>query len=148
MRDNASSFANGENTRFTSSNICDFILFDDVSKTLFLLECKSTKGSSVSLSMIRDNQIKGLKEAGKHNLVPGLLINFRNEANNTFFISVNNFSNMINAIGKKSFNLNDLENFGAIKIESTKKRTRHTYNIQKLIQDLNVEVNNGDKIKS
>ena len=38
LRDNASSFANGTNTRFTSSNICDFILFDDMSKTLFLLE--------------------------------------------------------------------------------------------------------------
>ena len=63
LRDNASSFANGTNTRFTSSNICDFILFDDMSKTLFLLECKSTKGTSVSLSMLRDNQIKGLKEA-------------------------------------------------------------------------------------
>lgn len=138
LRDNASSFANGTNTRFTSSNICDFILFDDMSKTLFLLECKSTKRTSVSLSMIRDNQIKGLKEAGKHKLVSGFLINFRNEKNDTYFISIDNFSVMIDNVGKKSFNIKDLENFGAFKIESTKKRTRYTYNIQKMINELHI----------
>ena len=86
LRDNASSFANGTNTRFTSSNICDYILYDDITKTLYLIECKSTKGTSIPLSMIRDNQIKGLKEAGKHKLVSGFLINFRNEKNDTYFI--------------------------------------------------------------
>lgn len=138
LRDNASSFANGTNTRFTSSNICDFILFDDLSKTLFLLECKSTKGTSVSLSIIRDNQIKGLKEAGKHKLVSGFLINFRNEGNDTYFISIDNFLDMIDNLKKKSFNIKDLENFGATKIKSTKKRTRYTYNIQKMINELHI----------
>lgn len=138
LRDNASSFANGTNTRFTSSNICDFILFDDMSKTLFLLECKSTKGTSVSLSMLRDNQIKGLEEAGKHKLISGFLINFRNEKNDTYFISIDNFSVMIDNIKKKSFNAKDLESFGAIKIESTKKRTRYTYNIPKMIDELHI----------
>lgn len=88
-----------------------------MSKTLFLLECKSTKGTSISLSMIRDNQIKGLKEAGRHKLVSGFLINFRNEKNDTFFISIDDFLDMVDKIKKKSFNIKDLENFGAIKIE-------------------------------
>lgn len=138
LRDNASSFANGTNTRFTSSNICDYIMFDDITKTLFLIECKSTKGTSIPLSMIRDNQIKGLKEAGNHMLVSGFLINFRNEKNDTYFISISNFSDMINSVKKKSFNMKDLENFGAIKIESAKKRTRYTYNIQKMIEELHI----------
>lgn len=138
LRDNASSFANGTNTRFTSTNICDYILFDDITKTMFLIECKSTKRTSISLSMIRDNQIKGLKDAGNHMLVAGFLINFRNDKNDTYFISINNFSDMINDIKKKSFNIKDLETFGAIKIESTKKRTRYTYNIQKMINELHI----------
>lgn len=109
-----------------------------MSKTLFLLECKSTKGTSISLSMIRDNQIKGLKEAGRHKLVSGFLINFRNEKNDTFFISIDDFLDMVDKIKKKSFNIKDLENFGAIKIESTKRRTRYSYNIQKMINELHI----------
>ncbi len=113
-------------------------MYDDITKTLYLIECKSTKGTSIPLSMIRDNQIKGLKEAGKHKLVSGFLINFRNEKNDTYFIPINNFSDMINSIKKKSFNINDLENFGATKIESNKKRTRYTYDIQKMINELHI----------
>lgn len=79
-----------------------------------------------------------MKEAGKHKLVSGFLINFRNEKNDTYFISIDNFLDMIDKIEKKSFNMKDLENFGAVKIESTKKRTRYTYNIQKMINELHI----------
>lgn len=136
MRDNASSFANGDKTRFTSSNICDFVLFDDNSKNLFLIECKSTKSTSIPLTMLRENQIKGLLDANKHNLIAGLLLNFRNEKNDTFFISIDKFIEMINKLDKKSLNVKDLEVNNAIKIECQKKRTRYKYNICKLIGDL------------
>ena len=136
LRDNASSFANGDNTRFTSSNICDFILFDDNSKNLFLLECKSTKSTSIPLTMLRENQIKGLLDANKHNLIAGLLLNFRNENNDTFFISIDRFIEMINKLGKKSLNVKDLENNNAVKIDNHKKRTRYKYDIYKLMGDL------------
>ena len=138
LRDNASSFANGTNTRFTSSNICDYILFDDITRTLFLIECKSTKGTSVPLTMIRDSQIQGLQEASKHDLVTGILVNFRNENNDTFFITIDEFIDMTSSLNKKSFNVKDLESIGAIRIESTKKRTRHTYNIEKLIKEIHL----------
>lgn len=133
LRDNASSFSNGTNTRFTSSNICDYILFDDLSKTLFLLELKSTKNTSIPLCMIRKNQIKGLQEAGQHNLVAGFLFNFRNEKNDTFFMDINSFINMAGRAGKMSFNIKDLENNNAARIESIKKRTRYAYNIKSLV---------------
>lgn len=136
LRDNASSFANGENTRFASSNICDFILLDDNSKTMFLIECKSTKSSSIPLTMIRDNQIKGLSDAGKHNLIAGLLINFRNENNDTFFIPIQKFINMTNNTSKKSFNIKDLESINAIRVLSNKKRTRYNYQIDKFIKEV------------
>lgn len=138
MRDNASSFANGTNTRFTSSNICDYILLDDTTKTLFLLECKSTKGTSIPLTMIRENQIEGLINANKHNLVAGLFINFRNERNDTFFILIDKYLNMMELLNKKSFNIHDLEEIGATRIESEKKRTRYRYNINKMIKELHL----------
>ena len=138
LRDNASSFAGGEKTRFASSNICDYILFDDNTRTLFLIECKSTKGTSIPLTMIRENQINGLLEASKHNLVAGLLVNFRNENNDTFFVEIDKFVDMINSLNKKSFNVKDLEKIGAIRVESTKKRTRHTYNIEKLVNEMHL----------
>lgn len=85
--------------------------------------------------MIRQNQIDGLLEANKHNLVAGLIINFRNENNDTFFITIDEFIDMTSSLNKKSFNVKDLESIGAIRIESTKKRTRYTYNIENLVKE-------------
>lgn len=138
LRDNASSFSGGSQTRFTSSNICDYIVYDDLTKTLFLLELKSTKNTSISLNMIRKNQIEGLSKAGKHNLVAGLIFNYRNENNDTFFMNINNFINMINNIGKKSFNVKDLQNYNAIRIDCHKKRTRYQYDINKMIGEISL----------
>lgn len=135
FRDNAASFGNGNNTRFASSNICDYLLFDDESRTLYLLELKSTQGTSIPLSMIRDNQLKSLQEASKHNLIAGFLCNFRNENNDTFFIKIIDFVKMMENINKESFNINDLLNNNAIRIESKKKRTRYTYNIKKFVEE-------------
>lgn len=135
LRDNASSFSGGTNTRFTSSNICDYIAYDDISRTLFLWELKSTKGTSVPITMIRQNQIDGLLEASEHNLVAGLIVNYRNTNNDTFFILIDDYIDMINSINKKSFNPKDVEKYGGIRIESTKKRTRFSYNMDKLIKE-------------
>ena len=88
--------------------------------------------------MIRQNQIDGLLEASKHNLVAGLIINFRNEYNDTFFITIDEFVDMTSSLNKKSFNVKDLESIGAIRIESTKKRTRYTYNISDLIKEIHL----------
>ena len=109
-----------------------------MTRTLYLIECKSTKGTSVPLSMIRNNQIEGLQEASKHNLVAGILVNFRNENNDTFFILIDEFIDMMNSINKKSFNIKDLESIGATRVASTQKRTRYTYNIEKLVGELHL----------
>lgn len=138
LRDNASAFAGGENTRFTSSNICDYLLLDDKTRTLFLVECKSTKGTSIPLSMIRQSQIDGLKEASEHHLVAGLLVNYRNENNDTFFILIDEYLDLIKSLNKKSFNVKDLIDIGATRIESEKKRTRYKYNIEKMIRELHL----------
>lgn len=136
LRDNASSFAGGTNTRFASSNICDCLIFDDSSMTLFLIECKSTKGTSVPLNMIRENQIRGLLDASQHRLVAGLLVNYRNENNDTFFIKIKDFVDMVDGLNKKSFNSKDLIENGSFRVESDKKRTRYKYNLEKLIKEI------------
>ena len=135
LKDNAASFSGGSNTRFASHNMCDFIMFDDNSRTLYAIELKSTKSASVTLSMIRDNQIEELTKASKHNLVAGFLINFRNNSNDTYFIEMCDFNKMVSEVNKKSFNKKDLINYNAIYVESTCKKVNYKYNIKKFIKD-------------
>lgn len=138
LRDNASSFSGGNNTRFTSNNICDYIMMDDTTKTLYLLELKTTKSTSIPLSLIRRNQIDGLLEASNHNLIAGIIANFRNGNNDTFFIDIKDFRKMTANINKKSFNIKDLENINGIRIYSNKKRTRYKYNIERFVNEVHL----------
>lgn len=135
LRDNAASFSGGNNTRFSSTNICDYIMFHNESRTLYLLEMKSTKSSSIPYTMIKDNQIDGLTEASKHMVVPAFVFNYREKDNATYFMLIDDFNDMKSELMKKSFNIEDLEKYGAIKIDSEKKRTRYRYNINKMIKE-------------
>ena len=83
--------------------------------------------------MIKDNQIKGLTEANKHDVVPCFIFNYREKNNATYFMHINNFLTMKNELNKKSFNIQDIEKYGAIYIESEKKRTRYRYNVDVLV---------------
>ena len=76
--------------------------------------------------------------ASKHNLVAGLLVNFRNKSNDTFFILIDEFVEMMNSIQKKSFNVQDLQKYGITKVNSTKKRTRYIYDISQMINKLHL----------
>lgn len=40
LKDNAASFASGENTRFASHNMCDCLVLDDKSKNTLLFRAK------------------------------------------------------------------------------------------------------------
>lgn len=113
-------------------------MHDDETRTLFLIECKSTKGTSIPLTMLRQNQIDGLKEASKHMLVAGMLLNFRNENNDTFFLLIDEYLDMMEFLNKKSFNIKDLESIGATRIKSEKKRTRYKYDVQSMINELHL----------
>ena len=135
LRDNAASFSGGTNTRFASSNICDYLLFDNDTRTLYLLELKSTKSSSISYTMIRDNQIKELTEASKYNLIAGFIFNYREKNNATYFMLIDDFNEMTSEINKKSFNILDVEKYGAIKIDNEKKRTRYKYDIDSFVNE-------------
>lgn len=135
FRDNAASFSGGTNTRFASSNICDYLLFHNQTKTLYLLELKSTKSSSIPYTMIRDNQIKELTEASNNDLVAGFIFNYREKNNATYFMLIDDFNEMTSEINKKSFNMSDVEKYGAVKINSEKKRTRYRYDIDSFVNE-------------
>lgn len=138
LRDNAASFSGGNQTRFSSTNICDFILFDDITRKLYLCELKSTKGSSIPYTMIKENQIDGLLSADKHNLISCFIFNFREKNNDTFFMYIQDFEKMKKELLKKSFNTSDLIQYNAIKIDYQKKRTRYKYDIEKMINDTDI----------
>jgi recombination protein U len=85
---------------------------------------------------IKRHQILGLRNASKYkNTICGFIINFR-KVNKTFFLSINQFDEMIKGLNKKSFNLDDTIQAGAILIEQTIKRTHYKYNIDKFINDM------------
>ena len=150
LRDNAASFSGGTNVRFASSNICDYILFDDTTSTLLLLELKSTKGKSLTYwrkdfdgksFMIKKNQILGLTEANKHNLIAGLVINFREYDNRTFFIDIDEFNKLTKDLNKKSINIDDIEKCKHIEISNVQKKIRYLYDIEEFLE----EINGGNK---
>ncbi|MBQ0035593.1 MAG: hypothetical protein KBT35_01610 [Firmicutes bacterium] len=144
FNDNAASFGGSVNTRFSSTNECDYELFDPESRTLYFLELKSSLNSLTfwrddfdkGTFQIKKNQILGLQKFNKYeNVVCGLIVNFRNtESNDTFFIYIDDFVKYTKELNKKSININDVKHMNPINIECTKKRTNYSYNIEDLIE--------------
>lgn len=147
FNDNAASFGGSTNTRFSSTNECDYELFDPASRTLYFLELKTTLGSLTywrkdfedkkkkQSFQIKKNQIEGLNKFSKYNnTVCGFIINFRaTEGNNTYFVSIDNFLNYTSSLDKKSINEKDVLLMNPIVIENRIKRVRYTYDIDDFI---------------
>lgn len=116
-----------------SRNPCDFIMYSK--PELFLLELKSTKGTSFSFDekIIKKNQLKKLKEASKTDgVVTGLVFNFRpipnKRDNSTYFVSINNFLGFKKTCKKHSLNEQDCRDIG-FKIINTKLKVHYHYNV-------------------
>ena len=97
--------------------------------------------------MIHAHQTKSLLKFSQYDYVyAGFLLNFRKEKcdsdydENTYFIDVNAFQDMCDNIGKKSFNEKDLTEYGATIVFGKKKRTRFIWNIDKMIDDICVNI--------
>ena len=152
FKDNMSAF--DKTAKYARDNICDFIMHDDNSSLLLLVELKSTISSSMTFWRedfdqdkkyeIRKNQIQGLAKASKHKLSAGLIFNFRAYDNKTFFLDIHDFLRFLNSTTKKSINLNDVVAFGGIEIDSSKKRTRYKYDVNKLVEEILKNEENRD----
>lgn len=143
LNDNASSWNGGTFTRFTSTNECDFILYDDNTMLLYGLELKSTKGNSLSFWRkdferkdkkksfhIRKCQILGLEKWSEHKGIYGFVFNFREPNNDTYFVNIKNFINYTSTLSKKSINVEDILQMQPIKIQSTKKILHYKYDTE------------------
>lgn len=138
LRDSAGTWQGGTNTRFTSSNICDYIVF--ANSWLFLLELKSHKGASIPIApkendkgkithygVIKVNQLEGLNEAlKKKDVEAGFLFNL-SDKEKTWFVEVSKVAEAIKE-EKKSLSLEWLEQHGTL-IPQQKKRTRYKYDL-------------------
>ena len=149
LNDNAASFGESTNTRFTSTNECDFLLFENDTRTLYGLELKTTLGSLTywrkdfedknkkQSFQIKKNQILGLEKFSQYDGgIFGFVINFRKTSeNHTFFISISDFLKYTNTLSKKSINIHDVLQMNPIKIENRLLRTNYWYNLEKFFQD-------------
>lgn len=130
LRDSAGAWQGGQNTRFTASNICDFIVFSQ--DALFLLELKSHKGKSLPLSCIRANNLKQMLKAAEHeNIFSMFIVNFR-DVEETYAIHANQIEFYFKENPeKKSIPLQFFRN--GIEIPQTKLKTHYRYSVESLL---------------
>jgi penicillin-binding protein-related factor A (putative recombinase) len=129
-------------------NQYDFFFYYD--GLLVPLEIKSTAQKSVSLdnSMIKEHQVKSLLEAAQYEGVsPGLLINYREYNNQTYFVHINDFVEYQAAtkgepkreykskVLKSSISLNICAEVG-IEVKYEKKRVHYRYDVIGLVQEI------------
>lgn len=151
LNDNAAAWSGGENTRFASTNECDFILYDDDSRTLYGLELKSTQGNSFTFwredfedktkkqsFMIKKKQILGLNKWGEHKGVFGIIFNFRNHNNKTYFVYIDKFIKYTAILTKKSINLYDVLHMQPVEIKNEMLRTNYRYDIEAFLNETSI----------
>ena len=127
--------------RFSHHSPCDFILFDG--ELLYSIELKTFAGScsfertKEDKGVIHHYQIKSLKNFYQYkNVCSGFILDFR-KTDNTYFLSIEDWDNLIASIDKKSFNENDLLKYSnPILIEKKKLKINYRYNIQKFLNDV------------
>ena len=152
LNDNAASFGQSSSTRFASTNECDFLMYENNSRTFYGLELKSIGHDSLTywredfeVKIIDENgkektkkqsfnirkcQIEGLKKwSENYNGVFGLIINFRSKNNRTFFVYIDEFLKYTNGLDKKSINFNDILKMKPIEISCELKRVNYKYDM-------------------
>ena len=109
------------------SNPADFRIYKY--PYLMLLELKSTKGKSLPFSRIRDNQLKGMLKAIKHDgIYGGFVINYRDLAE-TYYIPVELVANYKAMNDRKSIPVDWCREWGT-KLEQELKRVRYKYDLE------------------
>lgn len=146
LSDSSLSWQHERTSRFTVDNPCDFLVFQK--PNLFAIECKSTKYKSMSFSlepkekaMIKAHQINSLINFSLiDGIYAGFILNFRNDEDIskgvTYWLSIQDFSDFVESSNKSSINRLDVIQHNGIIIEQKLKRTRFTYDIQKMISDI------------
>lgn len=146
IKDTDSAYNHTATSLYTHDNLCDYFMF--CQGVLYALELKSTCYKSIGFEldpqkpqkMIKAHQVNGLtKLIPYENIIGGFVFNFRDEDRDneqTYFMRIEDFNEFACNTDKKSINAGDIVTYGGIPIESTKKRKWFTYNIDKMIDDI------------
>ena len=103
--------------KFASANICDYICFDG--KKLYLIECKSHKGTTFPFSCLRQYD-KLICYKDKENIIAGCIV-WYTDFDKVIFAPISTIEQMIKD-NKKSINIKDIDKYNIIVIPSIKKR--------------------------
>lgn len=143
--DAAQSFnTNNQNLRFSAKSPCDYFMFDG--EFLYTIELKSVGTKSISFErektdngVIHKHQIDNLKKFVTYkNMISGFIFDFR-LSDITYFCTINDFSNMIENLDKKSFNETDLmKGCNPIIIKKRKLRVNYRYDVNTFLQEAKV----------
>ena len=132
LRDNNSTWANGNKTRFATSNICDCLIFDG--EMLFTLELKSTKGKSLPYNNIKEHQIKDLLWCSEFaNVMSGFVIEF-DSVNECYFVEINDFVTYKNNSDRKSLAIDFCRQKG-LKIDIINLKINRRFDIEKFLNE-------------
>lgn len=104
---------------------------------------KTVAGTSISFERnktdkgdIHHYQIESLKKTATYkNVCSGLIIDYRG-SNNTYFLPISQWDNLINSISKKSFNERDLLTYASpILIYKKKLKINYRYDVEKFLEE-------------
>ena len=139
--DASQSFDMGSKLRFSNKSPCDYFLYNG--ERLWTIELKSVAGTSISFEREKEDngvihfyQVENLKNFSEYkNVVSGFLVDFRG-SDNTYFLNIKEWDDLINSIDKKSFNETDLLKFAnPVLIDKKKLKVNYRYNVEKFLID-------------
>ena len=115
-----------EQTRFSSSNLCDMIAFKD--SRMLLIELKSCGGTSMPYDNIK--QLESMNKVSYDGVYPIFILNFRC-VDRTYVLKASKLMELRETMGKNSINHLDAALHGVL-IPQNKKRTRWSYDLSNL----------------
>lgn len=142
LSDSAQSFGRSDNLRFSLKNPFDFFVWDSKRHRPYAFELKTVAGKSISFERTEDDkgeihchQIKGLNAWNKYDgMTCGFIIEFR-EMELTIFIEIEEFNRLMACVGKKSFNLKDLDDYDIqyFTVPQRKLKSNYRYDMDALL---------------
>lgn len=144
LQDNLKFSGKVEGARFSQKSPYDSVVF--IKNTLFCIEMKSTKGTSLSIGknkMIKDHQIEELSKANAHNNVfGGFLIQFAerdtkstHREEEVYYVEIESFNEYFSNCDKKSISYEDCKKIGYMidKINIGVRKPKYIYNLLNLV---------------
>lgn len=134
FRDGTATYYGGgqDGIRFQQSNMCDVMMF--ASPLLFLLELKSTKGSSLPLKNIRTDQVDDLRDSSKYkHVIAGFVVYFADKQE-CYFASARSIQSYKDSTTRKSI---PLEWFKELcqKVDVVPLRVNVDYDVKKFVRE-------------